>query len=206
MDYLKIKNWKKFQHYNDRNPPWIKLHFEILSSRDWVMLDDASRVLAVASMLIASKNDGQVPNDPHYMQRVAYLNAPANFKPLIKCGFFENMLADASTLQADARPETETYRKEKETEVKTILPDWLPTDDWHDWISQRKKKPSPRALELSLKKLSDFRDEGIAPEIVLQHCIMNGYQGLFKPTATNSKLSYSKPTPAKQVSGIKTLY
>jgi len=47
---LKIRNWEKYQHYKNRNPPWIKLHFEMLSSKDWVLVDDASRVLATASI------------------------------------------------------------------------------------------------------------------------------------------------------------
>src|SRR3990167_5401921 len=109
-----VRNWRKFQHYKNRNPPWIKLHFELFSSKDWVTLDDASRVLAVACMLIASRNDGYVPNRPSYIRRVAYLNRQPNFKPLIDCGFLEILQADASTLQADARPETET-----ETETET---------------------------------------------------------------------------------------
>lgn len=106
MDQLRIKNWERFQHYKERNPPWIKLHFDILASRDWVTFDDASRVLAVACMLIASRHDGYVPNDPAYIKRVAYLNKTPNLKPLIDIGFLI-MQADASALQADARPETD---------------------------------------------------------------------------------------------------
>ena len=26
----RVKNWSKFQHYKNRNPPWIRLHVEIL--------------------------------------------------------------------------------------------------------------------------------------------------------------------------------
>ena len=37
MEYFTVRNWRKFQHYTDRNPPWIKLHFEMLSSADWVV-------------------------------------------------------------------------------------------------------------------------------------------------------------------------
>jgi hypothetical protein len=114
-----VRNWNRFQHYRDRNPPWIKLHFELLSSRDWVMLADASRVLAVACMLVASRNDGQIDCSARglqYLKRVAYLNEDPDPKPLIECGFLEpasNTLAHASNMQASARPETET---ETETE------------------------------------------------------------------------------------------
>ena len=121
---MQIRNWSKFQHYKDRNPPWIKLHYELLSSRDWVALDDASRVLAIACMLVASRNDGRIPTDSDYMQRVAYLNTKPNFKPLIACGFIEqtedasNTLADASNLIAFDTQETET-----ETEITETDPD-----------------------------------------------------------------------------------
>jgi hypothetical protein len=113
----RIKEWATYQHYRDRNPPWIKLHFELLTSRTWVSLDDASRVLAVASMLLASRTDGVIDASEGglaYLQRVAYLNSPPDLKPLIDSGFLVP-LADASTMLADARPETET-EAEKETE------------------------------------------------------------------------------------------
>lgn len=118
---LRIKNWSKFQHYKDRNPPWIKLHFEMLSSEDWVVLDDASRVLAVACMLVASRDEGFVRVDSkgrRYIKRVAYLNQEPDFKPLIECGFLTDAsgnLADASAALADVRPEEET-EAEEETE------------------------------------------------------------------------------------------
>lgn len=113
-----VRNWRRFQHYKDRNPPWIKLHFELLSSQDWVMLADASRVLAVACMLVASRNEGKIDCSPKglaYLQRVAYLNGPPDVNPLIECGFLEpasRVLADASAMLADARPETETETEE----------------------------------------------------------------------------------------------
>ena len=124
MEYFSVKNWRKFQHYTDRNPPWIKLHFEMLSSSDWVMLDDRSRVLAVACMLVASRNEGRVPVDPAYLKRVAYLNKTPDFKPLIRCGFLESASTCKQT-QAEFRPETETYTKETETETEhTLFGSW----------------------------------------------------------------------------------
>ena len=113
-----VKNWGLFQHYKDRNPPWIKLHFSLLSSSDWVMLDDASRVLAVASMLVASRNGGVIDGSEAglaYLKRVAYLNKTPNLKPLISCGFLEPA-SGCKQMLADARPETEeeTYKEETE--------------------------------------------------------------------------------------------
>jgi len=117
--HFKVRNWEQFQHYKDRNPPWIKLHFALLASEDWVTLDDASKLLAVVCMLIASRNQGLVPNNPAYLKRVAYLDKLPKLKPLIDSGFLQTPQADASAMQAqdsaaqaDARPETETEKKE----------------------------------------------------------------------------------------------
>jgi uncharacterized phage protein (TIGR02220 family) len=119
MNYFKVKNWDQFQHYKDRNPPWIKLHFETLSSHDWVMLADASKLLAVVCMLIASRNNGKVPNDPIYIKRVAFLDR-VDFQPLIKSGFLIPMLADASTVQADAIIETEAEERQRREEESLV--------------------------------------------------------------------------------------
>ncbi|MFC3208192.1 hypothetical protein [Aquamicrobium soli] len=123
---LKVRNWEQFQHYKDRNPPWIKLHFALLASEDWVTLDDASKLLAVVCMLVASRNNGFVPNNPAYLKRVAYLDRLPKLKPLIECGFLEIPQADASTMQApasaaqaDARPETETDTEQKDSLSET---------------------------------------------------------------------------------------
>lgn len=91
MTMLSVKNWDKFQHYKDRNPPWIKLHFEIFASEDWVMLDDAGKLLAIACMLVASRNGGQIPNNPSYIARLTHIKK-VDLKPLIDSGF----LIDAS--------------------------------------------------------------------------------------------------------------
>ena len=119
-EYLSVRNWRQFQHYRDRNPPWIKLHFSLLSSRDWVTLDDASRVLAVACMLLASRNDGKIDCSEaglEYIQRVAYTNHKPDLKPLIACGFLESastlLAPSASTLLANSVSETETDSKQQ---------------------------------------------------------------------------------------------
>jgi len=92
----RIKNWTQFQHYKDRSPEWIKLHFAILASEDWSMLADASKLLAVVCMLVASRHGGMVPNKPAYLKRIAYLDELPDLAPLISCGFLEIPLADAS--------------------------------------------------------------------------------------------------------------
>lgn len=128
-EFIRIKGWGKYQHYKDRNPPWIKLHRELLTSLTWAMADDASRVLAVACMLLAAATDNKIPFDSGYVKRVAYLNHDPDFSQLLKLEFLEVIddkgnvvitaitpLADASKMQAHARPETETETEQSKKE------------------------------------------------------------------------------------------
>lgn len=125
LDLIRIVGWNRYQHYKNRNPPWIKLHRELLTSHTWVGCDDASRVLAIAIMLLAAQTDNKIPADPKYLQRVAYLNKPPNLKPLLDSQFIEyiggasEMLAYASDLQATcASTEKRQSRGESEAEEK----------------------------------------------------------------------------------------
>lgn len=153
MLFMKVRNWEKYQHYKKRNPPWIKLHFSMLSSQDWVALDDASRVLAVACMLIASRNEGCVPGDPAYIRRVAYLKRTPNFKPLIDCGFLEPA-SECKQMLAEFRPEERQRREETDSKrvvvrgLTTPLPkDFGVSERVAAWCAERGVENVERHLE-----------------------------------------------------------
>lgn len=60
----RVKNWKKFQHFKDRSPPWIKLYRDILEDYDINMISsDAFRGL-IKIWLIASEDKAQKGNLP----------------------------------------------------------------------------------------------------------------------------------------------
>lgn len=103
--FYRIVEWSTYQHYKDRDPPWIKLHRDTLTSRTWVDADDKARVLAVACMLIAAGTDNQIPADPGFVRRRAYLAYDPDFSALVDLGFIE-LVSDtkdlASPVQADA--------------------------------------------------------------------------------------------------------
>lgn len=136
-EYLYVRNWDKFQHYKDRCPPWIKLHYELLTSSDWVMLADDSKLLAVVCMMIASRNEGAVPAIPEYVQRVAYLDRKPNFKPLIDCGFLSKDASACKRMQADARPEKETEKRQRQRrERKTIKLSEVTAEHMTQWAKE----------------------------------------------------------------------
>jgi len=126
MTYISIPTWGKYQHYSKRNPPWIKLYRETLTSQTWISGTDASRVLMIAIMMLASETGNMIPNDPEYIRRRAFLNSKVDLSHLISCGFIE-ISQDASTTLAgcnqNATPETEIEKRKnarKQFSVPTV--------------------------------------------------------------------------------------
>lgn len=59
---ISVKGWSKFQHFKDRKPPWIKLYRDILDDMEWHRLDPEAAKLLVMLWLIASEDNGVLPD------------------------------------------------------------------------------------------------------------------------------------------------
>ncbi len=129
MGFIRIKNWETYQHYKDRNPPWIKLHRELITSETWVSLNDAGRVLAISIMLLAAASGNRIKDDLNYIKRVAYLHDVPNLSPLFKIGFIERIdeieKVDSTSeqLHTNARPEGETEESREEEKEESLKKD-----------------------------------------------------------------------------------
>lgn len=68
---MRIKNWKNFQHFKDRRPPWIKLHREILDDFELNSLPPEAFRFIIQLWLIASEDQtlqGVLPS----VQEISY--------------------------------------------------------------------------------------------------------------------------------------
>ena len=134
MNYIQVKNWGKFQHYKKRNPPWIKLHAELLSDYAFSRLQDASKLHLMMIWLLASRTANKLPNDPGWLQKQIGAETKPNINLLIEMGFIEekeggkriaSMLPSGciSQTEAEAEAETEkTHTQLSENHDKTPLP------------------------------------------------------------------------------------
>lgn len=61
---MRIRNWESFQHYKDRNPPWIKLHRSLLDDAEFFALSIDSRAYLPMLWLLAAQDDGHIPDNP----------------------------------------------------------------------------------------------------------------------------------------------
>ncbi len=64
MKFFSVKNFDRYQHYTDRNPPWIKLHRSLLTDYMFSTLSDAQKAHIMLLWLLASQNENKLPEDP----------------------------------------------------------------------------------------------------------------------------------------------
>lgn len=84
---LSVKNWAEFQHYKDRNPPWIKLHNTLLEDYDFECLQDASKGHLLSIWMLASRTGNQIPNDAAWIGRKIGASTPVDIDELLASGF-----------------------------------------------------------------------------------------------------------------------
>ncbi|UMM63166.1 helix-turn-helix domain-containing protein [Aristophania vespae] len=82
------------------------------------------------------------------------------------------------------------------SELEMKLPDWLPLDAWNGWLEMRKRKKTPltpRAIELTLRKLSEFQKQGYNVGSILDTSTERGWTGVFEPRECASFKTKHKP-------------
>ena len=118
------KNWKEFQHYKHRSPPWIKLHKKFLDDYEFQCLPVASRALAPMLWLLASETDDGVIDGSQeklaFRIRMTEKDFSDALNPLINMGFFDCESAAQAPCKQDAKTEKSRDRVELETEKRQI--------------------------------------------------------------------------------------
>jgi hypothetical protein len=125
--------------------------------------------------LIASRNEGVIPDKPGYLKRVAYLNKTPNFKPLIDCGFLE-LASDCKQMLADARPETETEKRQ----ITPIPPSGAFLRFWASWPSHERKASQGKCWEVWRKRDFDQEADSIVAHVEASK-ESEGWRGGFIP-------------------------
>ncbi len=183
------KNWRAFQHYGNRRPPWIKLHRELLDDREFMSLPMASKAMAPLLWLLASESEDAsfdaAIDELAFRLRLASKEVEEGLKPLIDKGFF----LDASTMLAAclqlASPDKETEtEKEKEKRQKVEIPDFIPLQDWNDFVEMRKhtkRSMTERAMKIMFNKLQQMKTKGFDISEVLQKSIANNWSDVYEP-------------------------
>jgi hypothetical protein len=132
MKHLVVLGWDRHQHYKDRDPPWVKLYRDLLTSESWVLGTDTSRLVQVASVLLAARYSNQIPLQWNLIRKVASLDCSekefnAAVSHLCTFKFFEIQDVtpaegvpeqSASTVLATCTSETEAEKSREEADKK----------------------------------------------------------------------------------------
>lgn len=95
--HIRVRNWDRFQHYKDRNPPWIKLHTCLLEDDDFEVLHSAAKAHLMLIWLLASRRDNVLPISPEWIAKK--ISEPeVDLAELVEAGFLEVVTTDGRVL------------------------------------------------------------------------------------------------------------
>tara|TARA_R110000824_G_scaffold112107_2_gene261041 strand:- start:550 stop:1227 length:678 start_codon:yes stop_codon:yes gene_type:complete len=166
---ISIRNWDRFQHYQNRRPPWIKIHRELLDDRQWSECSPDASKLLVELWLIASEDERGVIDknlgDLAFRLRRGEAEMKTILQELVVQRFITLEGVDDSKVLAislqPATPETERER-EKETEgEKRKRPAY--SDSFELVWSLHRRGPKSKAFESYKKAVKN----GTTHELVL---------------------------------------
>ena len=154
--FIMVSNIEKYQHYKDRNPPWVKLYQTILSDYDFRKLPDNLKFFYISCLLLASRTGNRIPFDWEYLKDMTGIKETPDINPLISNGMLK--IVDASivlaTCKHGASPEVEkSTEKEEETDWrKSVLQRWNALDGF------------PKVLKLSESRKTHLRARHQEPQ------------------------------------------
>ena len=157
MAYIEIVNWKVFQHYKQRNPPWIKLYNTPLDDDDFDCLPDDSKLLFFCLLMFASRRDNKINLDFAWLQKKLPIRKKIKqrmLQPLIDVGFIACKHNDSTMIagcKQDAMPEKSRVEERKE-EKKRFRDFVFLTKEEHKKLVQRYGEQPTQKLIDSLNR------------------------------------------------------
>jgi uncharacterized phage protein (TIGR02220 family) len=175
---LRVKNWSKFQHFKDRKPPWVKLYRDILDDLEWHELDPQAAKVLVMLWLIASEDEGRLPNNKElaFRLRISEKSLETVVSKLDHW-LYQDDINEISKLRLKVPGETET-ETETETDSLSGKPDVVngfrkDAVEILDYLNRNAGK-AYRPVDANLKMISARLKSGATPlqlrEVVHAKC------------------------------------
>lgn len=116
MSTIVVKNWEKFQHYSNRDPTWIKLYRDVMTSESWVLGNDTSRLLQIAITLLAARYKNAIPNRFELIKKVASIDmTEIQFKKALQHLSEQNFLEIQGVEHPASTPLAQRYARVEES-------------------------------------------------------------------------------------------
>jgi len=130
-DYLRVVNWKRYQHYRKPRPIWIKLYRELLDDDDFNCLSDAARSHLMSIWMLAAACGNKLRNDARWVGGKISATTRVNLDELILRGFLEPYTMSRDSLE-DVYTDPSALRSETEIEIekrKSMMSEPKPVSD-----------------------------------------------------------------------------
>ncbi len=126
----RIKNWNRFQHYKDRKPPWIKLHMNLLSDDDYLILSSKAKLVLIHCWMAAAERwepgkevEPLLPCDPGLLRLALRLRQTLCLVELESSGYLIKVSNDYNNLiQYDDSETVASCTTEAEIEIEVEEP------------------------------------------------------------------------------------
>jgi hypothetical protein len=154
---MKIKNWNRFQHFHNRRPPWIKLYRDILDDKEWHDLDPKAAKTLVMLWVIASENEGELPDIETlaFRLRLSSQQLKTDISRLSHWVVQDDINVISDGYQDDALEREREKEREGETTKPpkaTRLPeDWMPSKEDLAFMAKERPDLNPEHVIFSFK-------------------------------------------------------
>jgi hypothetical protein len=194
-----IKNWAKFQHFRDRKPPWIKLYRELLDDREWHSLDPKAAKTLVMLWLLASENEGSLPDEETiaFRLRIPVSEVKKDISKLSQWLIQGDISVISARYQVDTletETETETEREQfcspKPKRATRLALDWKPSTALLEFMKER--RPDLDQDDVTLRFCNFWHSKAGASATKLdwdktfQNWVLSENQGIRKPTSSTN--------------------
>lgn len=105
-NFFRIRNFERFQHYKDRNPPWIRLYGGLWRDRAFFRLPDAVKAHLIGLFALAARLDNRIPDDPEWLAHELCASEPIDLGALLASGFLMPEHPASATDAACKPPDT----------------------------------------------------------------------------------------------------
>ena len=182
---IRIKGWKRFQHFKDRRPIWIKLYRDILDDLEWHELDPVAAKHLVMFWLVASEDGGQLPSikELAFRLRTTEKQVETTISKLSHHLEQDDITPISDGYQNDAleKRREEKRREEKKAQpmVAFSLPPSIRPEVWKAFEEHRIKLRKPMTDHARELMVDSCVKIGGDPNELLEHAILSGWQKVF---------------------------
>ncbi|KKL86564.1 hypothetical protein LCGC14_1943480 [marine sediment metagenome] len=191
MQKFRVKNWKRFQHYKNRTPPWIKFHNSTLDDYAFRALPDYAKAHLMCIWLLASRYQNDIPADPDFIREMIGAKSAVDLNILEQAGFIEIDQRCSKPLAARKQRATPEAEGEIEAEIEAEEDrgsyEPLSSGDDAPKNSTRENAETMMAMwnELAsrypclpvVERLTDQRQEALDKIEISGHCLGNNDRG-----------------------------